>query len=241
MMNRIEDLQGASAIAIGGSSADVDLFRKYLDVELGKASPDSIGAQASGPQSITNTLKNFANEYIGAEQVYKNALNNMGVQSVGGASGAGQGISQTGMQRTGDYSITPDGIQLASSSRGSGQGYDSVINSLGSVGPGALGLPTGPQGAGWTGGYSSSLQPAAGTNEVPVDVESGGSASSFGNDTVAQTQQIMKAVTDDMWRTTRMNVGVQQAMGNFGRHQALGQMGGDIMRGLISGLTKGGG
>jgi hypothetical protein len=236
MINRIDDYTGVNSLAIGGSAGDVDLFRKYLAVEMGQASPHSVDGLSGGAQSITNALRNFATDYIGAEQNYKNAIGNLASQSLVPVQGMG-GVSGA---RAGDYSVSPEGIRAANGSNG--QGYDSIMASLGATSPSSLGLPTGPGGAGWTGGYQNQAQPAPGTNEVPVETENGGGGiGGISSDPIVQTQMIMKSITNEMWRTTLTNVGVQQAMGNFGKHQALGQMGGDFVRGIVSGLTKGGG
>jgi hypothetical protein len=51
---------------------------------------------------------------------------------------------------------------------------------------------------------------------------------------------MMQSLMGDMWRITFTNMSVSKTMQNFGQHNAIAAAGTDIMRGLVSGLTKGG-
>jgi hypothetical protein len=233
MMSKMDDWlkldvpSGAGSMVVGNSQSDIDVFRRQLDIEMGKASPDSLSG-VDNSQGIMGAIRAFGNKYIQSEQAYRSSMDSLLTQSFPQAAPVAR-----------DYSVTGDGIQAGTT----GRGYDSYVQStLGNVGPDALGLPRGPGGAGWTGGANAVTaynQPQAGTNEVPVDNETGGSGGSS-NDPIRQTQEMMQSLMGDMWRITFTNMSVSKTMQNFGQHNAIAAAGTDIMRGLVSGLTKGG-
>ncbi len=243
MINKYEDLlssgsmAGAGSAVIGNSQSDVDAFRRQLEVEMGRAQIDGSGDMniSQGPMAA---LRAFGTNFIKAEQTYKSALDSILTQT----SAPPARLSQ-------DYSVTSDGIQTSSAS----SSYNSVMQTLGQVGPGSIGLPTGPGGAGWTGNSATNMSssnsgvhnvntasyqatPEPGTNEVPIDIENNGQMSS---DPIRQTQQIMKDITNDMWRVTFTNLNVSNAMQKMGQFHAMSQAGTDVARGLVSALTKG--
>lgn len=236
-------LSGAGSVVFANSQADVDVFRRQLDIEMGRATADT-SADMNISQGPMAAIRSFGQNFIKAETAYKNSLDSILTQTFGQP-----------VQTSRDYSVTSDGIQANSAT----SSYNSVMQSLGQVGPGAIGLPTGPGGAGWTGNsahnsvaqsgavsqYSSTNQvnnsgyqatPEPGTNEVAIDIENTGQLNS---DPIRQTQQIMKDLTGDMWRITFTNMQVSSAMQKLGQYHAMSQAGTDIARGLVSALTKG--